>query len=194
VSLLQQNPELESDESREPSVDMSRSYLHDAGTFYLCGEIEAGTVGPCIEWILEEGLRKRHTRLDLVVNSIGGDVSEAFALIDIMAGSIIPIHTLGIGMVASAGLLVFMHGERRILTRNTLLLSHQHSTGGIEGKYHELLAERKAEDWLNERLTAMYRQCTGLSKREVQKFLLGPSDTYLTAAQAKKLGLCDVVK
>ena len=45
----------------------------------------------------------------------------AFALIDTMKGSAIPIKTVGLGLIASCGIPTFMSGTkgRRIITSNT---------------------------------------------------------------------------
>ena len=68
-------------------------------------------------------------------------MTDGFALIDIIHGSRLPIWTVGIGMLASMGLMIFMAGEKghRVLTPNTLILSHQWS-GVDSGKEHELVS------------------------------------------------------
>jgi ATP-dependent protease ClpP protease subunit len=38
-------------------------------------------------------------------------MSAAFALIDVIRGSAIPVHTIGLGVIASAGLLTFISGK-----------------------------------------------------------------------------------
>ena len=103
------------------------SGLVDAGVHLLMDEIQIGSVQTAIEWILEANFKnteKKHKELNLVVCSPGGDLSAAFALIDVMRGSAIPIKTTGLGMIASAGLLIFISGSpgKRILTPNTSIL------------------------------------------------------------------------
>jgi len=39
-----------------------------------------------------------------------------------------------------------------------------------------------------------YKRHTGLKDREIRKYLLPPSDVWLSAKEAKRLGLCDEVK
>ena len=100
------------------------SGLVDAGVHLLMDDIHIGIVQTAIEWILEANFKnteKKHKELNLVVCSPGGDLSAAFALIDVMRGSAIPIKTTGLGMIASAGLLIFISGStgKRILTPNT---------------------------------------------------------------------------
>ena len=91
----------------------------------------------------------------------------AFALIDTMKGSAIPIKTVGLGLIASCGILTFMSGTkgRRIITPNTSILSHQYSWGS-SGKEHELFARVREFELSSERLLEHYKKCTGMSKRK----------------------------
>ena len=132
---------------------------------------------------------------DRIICSPGGDLSAAFALIDVMRGSSIPIKTTGLGMIASAGLLIFMSGEKgkRLLTPNTSILSHQFSWGSF-GKEHELFAAVKEFDLTTKRMIKHYKKCTGLSDKDIRQYLLPPQDVWLSAPEALKLGICDNVK
>jgi ATP-dependent protease ClpP protease subunit len=167
--------------------------LKDSGTYLFTGYVDESSVKPCIEWILESCLAGTHKELTLVVSSGGGYVNDCFALIDVMRGSAIPINTLGLGCIASCGLTIFLFGKKRVLTENTFVLSHQYSAG-VQGKHHELFADRKAQDWMHERLTKMYMEKTGLSRKQVEKHLLGPSDSHLSAEECLDLGICHEVK
>jgi len=120
---------------------------------------------------------------------------DCFALIDIMKGSKIPIHTVGLGCIASCGLLLFITGEKghRVLTPNTSILSHQFSWGSW-GKEHELFAQVKEFELSTVRMIDHYKKCTGLEEEDIRKYLLPPEDKWLSAREAKKLGICDSVK
>jgi ATP-dependent Clp protease protease subunit len=159
-------------------------------------EVSTETTQPLIEWILYENfvVKKRKKELLLMICSEGGDMSAAFALIDVMRSSLVPIKTVGLGQVASAGLMIFLTGQpgRRVLTPNTSILSHQFSWGS-EGKSHELFATVKEFELTQQRMVNHYRQCTGLSDDEIRKSLLPPHDVYLTADEALALNVCDAI-
>jgi ATP-dependent Clp protease protease subunit len=133
--------------------------------------------------------------LNLIITSPGGDLNAAFALIDVMRGSAIPVRTIGLGQIASAGLMIFIAGEKgqRILTPNTSILSHQYSWGAI-GKEHELFAQIKEFDLTTKKVIDHYKRCTGLADKKIREVLLPPQDVWLSPPEAKKLGLCDDVK
>lgn len=164
--------------------------------FIMMEDISLSTCKNAIEWILESNFsEERPELLNLLVCSPGGDLNAAFALVDTMRGSAIPIRTIGLGQIASAGLLIFISGTQghRILTPNTSILSHQYSWGAF-GKEHELFATIKEFDLTTKRMIAHYKKCTGLKEEQIREVLLPPQDVWLSASEAKKLGLCDDVK
>lgn len=164
--------------------------------FLLMEEVSLSTVKNAVEWILEANFaEERPELLNLLICSPGGDLNAAFALVDTMRGSAIPIRTIGLGQIASAGLMIFIGGDKghRILTPNTSILSHQYSWGSF-GKEHELFAQVKEFDLTTKRMIAHYKKCTGLSEDKIREVLLPPQDVWLSAAEAKKHGLCDDVK
>ena len=133
--------------------------------------------------------------LQIVINSGGGDLNSAFAAIDVMKGSTIPIYTIGLGCVASAAFAIFIAGKKgyRTLTPNTSIMSHQY-TWGTYGKEHELFATVKEYELTTKRMLQHYKKCTGLTEKKIREHLLPPQDVWLSAAEAKKLGLCDSIK
>jgi len=159
-------------------------------------DVTQESMKPLINWIIAENYNKEKKKEELTLGicSRGGDLNACFALVDIMKGSKIPIRTIGMGMIASCGLVIFISGEkgRRILTPNTSILSHQYSWGTY-GKEHELFAVVKEFDLTTRRMIDHYKKCTGLSEEDIRKYLLPPQDVWLSAKEAKKLGLCDSI-
>ena len=169
--------------------------LYNKGIYLLMDVITAESCKDAIEFVLKQNAeKKKQKRLQFMICSPGGDVPSCFALIDIMKGSKIPIHTIGLGVIASCGLLLFITGEKgkRTLTPNTSILSHQYSWGSY-GKEHELFAQVKEFELSTERMINHYKKCTGLKESEIREHLLPPEDRWLSAKEAKKLGICDKV-
>ena len=169
--------------------------LYKSGLYLLMDVITAESCKEAIEFVLKQNTeKKKQKRLQFMICSPGGDVPSCFALIDIMKGSRIPIHTVGLGVIASCGLLLFITGEKgkRTLTPNTSILSHQYSWGSY-GKEHELFAQVKEFELSTERMINHYKKCTGLTEEQIREHLLPPEDRWLSAKEAKKLGICDKV-
>lgn len=172
-----------------PDIESHHYYLFNS-TF------DASSTGDALKFILARNLMKkdRPKFMKMIINSPGGEVPSAFALIDTMKGSKIPIYTYGLGEIASCGLLTFMAGEpgKRFITRNTAILSHQFSWGSL-GKEHELMASVKEFNNTSQRIIDHYKKCTGQSEATIKKYLLPPEDVWLTPKEAIKYGVADQI-
>lgn len=178
-------------------LNLQLSESSAAQSFYLLMEdISLASAKSVVEWIFESNLAEEQLeRLNLVICSPGGDLNAGFAIIDAMRGSAIPIRTIGLGQIASAGLMIFLAGEtgQRILTPNTSILSHQY-TWGAYGKEHELFATVKEYDLTTKKVVAHYKKTTKLSEKKIREVLLPPQDVWLSPQEAKGLGICDTIK
>lgn len=172
-----------------PSIEDHHYYLFN-------DDFNSKSTGDLIKFIIERNLmpKEKPKMMKLIINSPGGEVSSAFALIDTMKGSRIPIYTYGLGEIASCGLLTFIAGEKgkRFITRNTAILSHQFSWGSW-GKEHELMARVKEFNNTQERIIEHYKRCTGLTEKQIKTYLLPPEDVWLTAKEAIKYGIADEI-
>lgn len=171
--------------------------MWDAGIYYMAEGFTSESTKPIISWIIEKNLlpdSERPEELTLIINSPGGNVHAAFALIDTMRGSAIPVKTIGLGMIASCGVLTFMAGMkgRRFITPNTSILSHQYSWGS-GGKEHELFARVKEFELSSARMLEHYKKCTGMTEKKIREILLPAEDVWLSAEEAVKYGIADKV-
>ena len=77
-----------------PSELIGHSLLENH-IFFLSGEIDEFNIREAIEWITYENFKEEEGKiLTLYVNSGGGDLYQAFALIDVMKQSKYPIPHL----------------------------------------------------------------------------------------------------
>lgn len=171
--------------------------LTTRGMYYFASDFDQMSVKDCITWILDANFQPTvpFEHLTLMISSQGGDLFSAFALIDVIRGSRLPVHTVGLGIIASAGLMTFIAGERgsRTITPNTSILSHQWSWGSF-GKEHELLATQKQFDLTTKRVVNHYKKCTKLSEKIVREKLLPAQDVWLSGEEAKEYNLVDHIR
>jgi len=170
--------------------------IESNGIYMLMDQINYATCRDAIKWIMNHNLADNPLpQLTLIINSPGGEVHAAFALIDTIKASNIPIKTVGIGIIASCGFLIFISGEKgkRILTPNTAILSHQYSWGS-RGKEHELYARVKEYELSTDRMIKHYKKCLGMTEKKIREVLLPPQDVWLSAEEALKLGICDKIE
>jgi ATP-dependent Clp protease protease subunit len=160
---------------------------------FLSGDIEENNILNAIQWIIyQNGTTSPETVLRLYVNSIGGDLYQALALIDVMRLSPNPIQTIGIGAIMSAGFLIFASGTKgqRYITKNCGIMCHQYSDT-YEGKHHDLKSFTKEAELTNKRMLNILQDASDLSAREVKTKLLSPSDVWMSADELVKLQIAD---
>lgn len=159
---------------------------------FLVGEINEDTIKNAIKWIVYENLDAKEKVLTLYVNSTGGDLYQAFALIDVMRSSNHTIRTVGIGAVMSAAFLIFASGDKgeRYAARNTSFMCHQFSES-MDNKYHDLKATMRENDLCNEKMILILKESTGLAPSTIKKRLLPASDVYLSAQEVIDLNVAD---
>lgn len=168
-----------------------------AHIYFLYGEVDDDQAQSISEWIINANManpEEAPSVLNLFVNSPGGSLTSAWAIVDMMRGSTIPVRTVGIGQIASAGLLIFISGEKgyRTLTENTSIMSHQYGWGS-GGKYHELMSSVTEYKNIQLRLIKHISKCTGLSQKDTEEKLMPPSDVWLTSKDALELGIADKI-
>lgn len=160
---------------------------------YLDGEIDENSVGEAIRWILYENLENKTDRLlTLYINSTGGDLYQAFALMDVIRSSPHTIRTVALGSCMSAAFLIFASGDNgeRYASKNTSFMCHQF-TESMDSKYHDLKATMKENDIVNQRMIDVLKNATGLAPSKIKSKLLPASDVYLTAEEVLEFGIAD---
>lgn len=177
-------------------IPMDAVSLNTLGAHLLFGEINTPSVYSAVNFIIKSNFMfDSNTNLTLMVNSPGGSVSDGFALIDVMETSRLKIATVGIGQVASMGVLIISAGAKgqRVITKNTEIMAHQFSTM-VYGKYHELVASQKYHTELEQTFIRHFLKHTKMSEKQVKDIMFSPTDRWLTPKEAKKYGICDEVR
>jgi ATP-dependent Clp protease protease subunit len=166
--------------------------LLENSVHFLSGEITDENVNECIKWIIYENFDVREKILSLYINSTGGDLYSALALVDVMKFSEHPIRTITVGSAMSAAFLIAASGThgQRYVGKNATFMCHQF-TDNSEGKYHDLKASMKGNEISNEMMVAVLKEATGLAPSVIKKKLLPASDVYLTPQEAIELGIAD---
>lgn len=174
----------------EDRIDLK---LLENSTYFINGEIDEDCIGACVKWLIYENLdTTREKVLTLYINSTGGDLYQAFGLIDVMKASPHVVRCIGIGAVMSAAFLIFASGDRgqRYAAKNTSFMCHQF-TESMDSKYHDLKATMKENDLCNDRMVSVLKDATGLAPSIIKKKLLPASDVYLTAEEVLDIGVAD---
>jgi ATP-dependent Clp protease protease subunit len=173
----------------EISLNLLRNHIH-----FLNGEINENSILETIKWITYENLNPEYSELTLYINSNGGNLTDSFALIEIMQKSRKPIMTVGIGSVCSAAFLIFAAGSKgyRFISKTASIMCHQFSDGYC-GKYHDIMAVTKENNLTIQRMTNHLKDCTGLDSRTVKSKFLPATDSWFTAEEIIDLGVADKI-
>ena len=197
MAINAKNQIMADDEGEEQQVILLDAIsLNTLGAHLLFGEINTPSVYQAVNFIIKSNFIFDHdTQLTMMVNSPGGSVSDGFALIDVMETSRLDINTVGLGQVASMGVLIVAAGTKgkRVITKNTEIMAHQFSTM-IYGKYHELVASQKYHEKLERTFIDHFVRHTSMSEKQVRDIMFSTTDRWLTPKEAKKYGICDEVR
>ncbi|NBX65739.1 MAG: ATP-dependent Clp protease proteolytic subunit [Proteobacteria bacterium] len=126
------------------------------------------------------------------INSPGGVVTSAFAMMDTMNYVKCPVATMCIGQAASAGSLLLTCGEKgkRYSLPNSRVMIHQPS-GGAQGMASDIEIQAREILKLREKLNNIYVAQTGQKLSAIEKAM--DRDTFMSAEEAKNFGLIDHV-
>ena len=140
-------------------------------------------------------LDKKSTKdIYLYINSPGGYVTDFLAIYDVIQMLESRVITVGVGLAASCAAFLLMSGtpKCRVAYANARILFHQPS-GGFYGTEAESKVQLAELSKLKEILANMMikHSTKKLTKKTVLDIL--SKDTYLSAAEAKRLGFIDVI-
>ena len=144
----------------------------------------------------ESELVEIYEPFDFFISTFGGSALEMFTLYDMMRQirEKMPIHTIGLGKVMSAGILLLAggtKGERRI-GRFCRVMIH-----GVVSGQHGHLADIENEFDEAKMTQKMYIQAlaeeTNMTERYLRNLIKKKSNVYLSAQEAVDLGIADIV-
>jgi len=134
--------------------------------------------------------------IDFYVSTYGGNADDMFALYDLMTTvkEDTEIHTIGLGKVMSAGVLILAAGTqgKRKIGRNCRVMLHN-VIGGTMGSLPNLTNEIEAIQQLQDDYVAALVENTKLSKKKLTKMLNEKVNIYLSAEEAVQHGIADII-
>jgi len=135
--------------------------------------------------------------IPVFINTFGGSVYEAFAMMDIIKGSHKTVATIILGKAMSAGCLLGSSGTEgyRYSNAHSSLMIHEISCM-TDGKSAEIVASAKETDRYNKRFLKAISQNCGHEADYFQKLVAKNknADLYLDPLQAKRHNLINHIK
>jgi len=165
-------------------------------TFMFYDEITQATVVQMTTKLEDWSENNPGQPLRIMLNSPGGDVFASFALMDELTHLRHDGHQLTIavyGMAASAAGWIVQAGDKRIIGANSSILIHEISSGS-EGKLSKMKEDIERTDRLQEQFIQLLASRSKLTARIIHSHIDGGHDWWISAQEAKRLGLVDEIE
>ena len=128
--------------------------------------------------------------VELHVQSTGGNVMSALAIVDQIANSPVPIHSYVEGFAASAATLWTISCHKRYASKNSLMLLHQLSAS-TEGKFDKMKEEVLNFELIMSLIENIYLENTSMNSTELKSLL--SKDRWLSSNQCLEYGIIDEI-
>ena len=141
-------------------------------------------------------IKKESRPIEFYISTYGGSADDMFALYDIMRQikKTTEIHTIGMGKVMSAGVLLLAagtKGERKIGKYCRVMI---HSViGGSHGSLPNLANEMEAMQQIQKDFCEALVAETSMTEKQLKDLLERKVNVYLSAQEAVELGIADII-
>ena len=144
----------------------------------------------------EEEVTEEKEPIEFIISTYGGSAAEMFAIYDTMrmVKDECEIHTLGLGKVMSAGVLLLAAGTKgkRKIAKNCRVMMHS-VIGGSAGAIHSLENEMEEIRFTQKQHIECLLEETNMTRAYLKRLLNKRVNVYLTAEEAVELGIADEI-
>ena len=141
-------------------------------------------------------VKKQDKPIEFYLSTYGGSADDMFALYDVMRQirESTEIHTIGLGKVMSAGVLLLASGTKgkRKIGKYCRVMIHS-VIGGSHGSLPNLANEMEAMQQIQKDYIDALVEETSMSKKDLKKLLERKVNVYLSAEEAVELGIADII-
>jgi ATP-dependent Clp protease protease subunit len=182
---------IEKSQNGERAYDIYSRLLRDR-IIMLSGPIDDNSANIVIAQLIFLANEDPKKDIMLYINSPGGSVSSAMAMYDTMNYIKPDVSTICIGLAASAAAVILSSGAKgkRFCLPNSEVMIHQ-VMGGAEGQASDIEIVARHILKTKAKLNEILAKNTGKKPAEIEKD--SDRDNYMSAEEAKKYGLVDVI-
>jgi ATP-dependent Clp protease protease subunit len=171
--------------------DNYRSFAEKSRTLYLVGEINANSVMEIIVGINILMTKDKTKPIKLYISSPGGDVSSGLALCDYITNIPTKVITIALGVVASMGTVIFICGDKRMMTRSSTLMLHDMIIGFSPKPYQHAKAQQVYIDRIRKTLVKLITSKTKITEEEMEDIM--NSEKWFDSEESAEKELCDEI-
>lgn len=167
--------------------------VNNSRIVFLYGEVTEQSISQSVYQMLHLA-GQSNKPIYLVISSYGGSVDEMFCLYDTLKFLPCPVHTVALGKVMSAGVLLLASGVKgkRMMGRSARLMIHPISCG-THGTVFEVVNETKEHQRIQTLLVDSLIKETSMTKKQLEEIMKRGTDCYMTAEEALKVGIIDKI-
>ena len=160
---------------------------------YLSGTVSEASITAVTTQLLSLASQD-DSPINLVISTYGGSVHEMFSLYDTIKFLNCPVHTVGLGKIMSAGVLLLASGEKgkRLIGPSARVMIHSMSSVSW-GNVFDMENELQETKYLQRFMTDALLEETKITKEQLMKLFKSKTDTYFSALEAVKLGIVDKI-
>ena len=157
------------------------------------GDVNKGAERMITDWVAEAESRES-SELFIQISSPGGKLEPAFGIYDCLRSTNIPVTTLSMGNVESSAVLIYLAGDKRLVTPTSLFMVHalghrldESITKASLGIFIESIANNI------KRYGDIFKQRTKVTKDvfDIDECLCG-GERYINAVDSGLIGLATV--
>ncbi|MEO1255869.1 MAG: head maturation protease, ClpP-related, partial [Bacteroidota bacterium] len=144
--------------------------------------------------LVQEAEKNGHKKLQVRINSGGGDVFQALAMIQTLMELDMQIEIYVDGLAASAAtFFLCIPGAKVYMAKNARVMLHQGSSGAY-GQSEDLKTAAELLDSLNDQIAQLYAERTGKEAKWVlDNWMKSNTNKWMTAEESKEAGFVDEV-
>jgi len=168
------------------------SLLLNERVVMLGTEVNAQSANLIVAQLLFLNREDPNQRIQLYIQSPGGEVYSGMAIFDAMRSIQAPVSTTAVGWTASFGTVVLIAGTkgmRHALPSATIHMHQPH--GGTEGQASDIVIAAKEYQRMKDMLTDIFVEQTGQTRETIVRD--NDRDRYFGAYEAVEYGLIDSV-
>lgn len=126
----------------------------------------------------------------LFINTNGGNAYDAFALGDMIITSKTPVYTVALGWCMSAGLLIYLFGDKRFVGNYATLMYHDVATWS-EGKSEHIKQELEEMKRIGSIFNQLITSSSAVTNAQLNDYINRRAEWYIEPKEAISLKLAD---
>lgn len=173
------------------AYDIYSRLLNDR-IIFLGGPIDDHTANLIVAQLLLLDSQNKEKPMHLYINSPGGSVTAAMAILDTMNHVKADVATVCVGLAASAAAVILSTGAsgKRSALKNAEIMIHQ-PHGGVEGQVSDITIAAKRMHDIKAKLNKILAKNTGKPVEKIAEDV--ERDKFMTADEAKRYGIIDKI-